>query len=111
MSEKSHKRNMRSDPSNSQSDIEVASSSNEGNLHLSEQDMEDVSNKIENKISKRLRLAEFGQRKILRLIENLSSRVDNLSSTSSEKGGCSNSNIRIPNCHSGNTFNIEGFWL
>ena len=49
MSEKSHKRNMRNDPSNSQSDIEVASSSNEGNLHLPEQDFEDVSKKLKTK--------------------------------------------------------------
>ena len=60
MSEKFHKRKLRSDPSNSES--EVASSSNEKNLNFSEQDFEDISNKIENKISKRLRDAEFGQR-------------------------------------------------
>ena len=62
MSEKFHKRKLRSDPSNSESDIEVGSSSNEKNLNFSEQDFEDISNKIENKISKRLRDAEFGQR-------------------------------------------------
>ena len=50
MPEKFHKPNLRIDPSNSQSDIEVASSSNEENLHLSEHDFEDISNKIENKV-------------------------------------------------------------
>ena len=86
MPEKSHKRKLRSDSSNSQSDIEIASSSDEERLHLSEQDFEDISNKIENNASKRLRDAEFGQLEILRLIENLSSKVDNLSGSSSEQG-------------------------
>ena len=80
MPEKSHKRKLRSDPSSNQSGLQAFS--DEENLHLSEQDFEDISNKRENKISKRLRDAEFGQREILRLIKNLSSKVDNLSSTS-----------------------------
>ena len=50
MPEKSHKRKLRNDSSNNQSDMEVASSSNEKNLHLSEQDFEDISNKIGTKI-------------------------------------------------------------
>ena len=83
---KSHKRKLRSDPSNSQSDIEDANFSNEENLHLAEQVFDDISNKTENKILKRLRDAEFGQREILRLIEKLSSKVDTLSGTSSEQG-------------------------
>ena len=41
MPEKSHTRKLRSDPSSSHSDKEVASSSNEGNLQLSERDFED----------------------------------------------------------------------
>ena len=83
MPEKLHKRKLRSDPSSSQSNVEAASLANDEILQLSEQDFEDISNKIENKISKCLLDAEFGQREILRLIENLSSKVDNLSSTSS----------------------------
>ena len=83
MPEKSHKRK-RSDPSSIQLDVEVASILYEENLRLSEQDFEDISNKIENKISKRLHDAEFGQREILRLIQILSSKLENLSSTSSE---------------------------
>ena len=53
---------------------------------MPEQDFEDISNQIENKISKRLRDAEIGQWEILRLIENLISKGDNMSSTSYEQG-------------------------
>ena len=67
-------------------DVEVARSSNDENFQLSKRDFEDISNKIENKISKRIRDTEFSQREILSLIENLSSKVDNLSSAASEQG-------------------------
>ena len=72
--EKSQKRKLRSDHCTSQPpDIELTSLSNEENLQLSERDFEDISKKIENEISKRLRDTEFIQREILRLIDNLSS--------------------------------------
>ena len=90
MPEKYHKRTPRSDHFNSQSDIDVASFSNEGNLHLSEQDFEDNTNIVENIISEHLHDAEFGQKEISRLIENLSSKVDHLASTSSEQGFSTN---------------------
>ena len=86
MPEKSQKRKLRSDQSTSQFDIETASSINDENAVLSEKDFEDISNKIENKISKRLRDTELNQREILKLIESLSSKVDNLSSVNSEQG-------------------------
>ena len=86
MPEKSQKRKLRSDQSTSQFDIETASSINDENVVLSERDFEDISNKIENKISKRLRDTELNQREILKLIESLSSKVDNLSSVNSEQG-------------------------
>ena len=86
MPEKSQKRKLRSDQSTSQFDIETASSINDENAVLSEWDFEDISNKIENKISKRLRDTELNQREILKLIESLSSKVDNLSSVNSEQG-------------------------
>ena len=89
MSENTHKRKLSSDPSSSHPDVEVACLSNDENHQLSERDFEDISNKIENKMSKRLRYAEFGQREILRLIENLSSKVDNTSSNTSSEQGCS----------------------
>ena len=86
MPEKSQKRKLRSDQSTSQFDIETASSINDENAVLSERDFEDISNKIENKTSKRLRDTELNQREILKLIESLSSKVDNLSSVNSEQG-------------------------
>ena len=86
MPEKSQKRKLRSDQSTSQFDIETASSINDENAVLSERDFEDISNKIENEISKRLRDTELNQREILKLIESLSSKVDNLSSVNSEQG-------------------------
>ena len=86
MPEKSQKRKLRSDQSTSQFDIETASSINDENAVLSERDFEDISNKIENKISKRLRDTELNQREILKLIESLSTKVDNLSSVNSEQG-------------------------
>ena len=84
--EKTHKRKLRSDPSSNHSDRKVATFFNEENTQFTERDFEDISNKIENRICKRLREAKFGQREISRLIENLSHKVDNLSSTSSEQG-------------------------
>ena len=92
MPERSQKRKLRSDQSTSQIDEEVASSTNDENTLLSDRDFEDISNKIENKISKRLKDTELNQREILKLIENLSSKVDNLSSTSSERG-CSTNRV------------------
>ena len=79
MPERSQKRKLRSDQSTSQIDEEVASSTNDENTLLSDRDFEDISNKIENKISKRLRDTELNQLEILKLIESLSSKVDNLS--------------------------------
>ena len=86
MPEKSQKRKLRSDQSTSQFDVETASFINDENTVLSERDFEDISNKIENRISKRLKDTELNQREILKLIENLSSKVDNLSSVNSEQG-------------------------
>ena len=86
MPERSQKRKLRSEQSTSQLDEEVVSSTNDENALLSDRDFEDISNKIENKISKRLRDTELNQREILKLIESLSSKVDNLSNVSSERG-------------------------
>ena len=59
-------------------DVEIASSTNDENVLLSDRDFEDISSKVENRFSKRLRDTEVNQREILKLIENLSSKVDNL---------------------------------
>ena len=79
MPEKSLKRKLRSDQSTSQIDEDVASLTNDESTLLSDNDFEDISNKIKNKISKRLRDTELNQREILKLIESSSSKVDNLS--------------------------------
>ena len=86
MPEKSQNWKLRSDQSTSQIEGEVASSTNDENTLLSDRDFEDISNRIENKISKRLRDTELNQREILKLIESLSCQVDNLSNVSSEPG-------------------------
>ena len=78
MPEKTQKRKLRSDQSTSQMDVETASSTNDENVLLSDRDFEDISSKVENRFSKRLRDTEVNQREILKLIENLSSKVDNL---------------------------------
>ena len=78
MPEKTQKRKLRSDQSTSQMDEEIASSTNDENVLFSDRDFEDISSKVENRLSKRLRDTEVNQREILKLIENLSSKVDNL---------------------------------
>ena len=78
MPEKTQKRKLRSDQSTSQIDEEIASSTNDENVLLSDRDFEDISSKVENRLSKRLRDTEVNQGEILKLIENLSSKVDNL---------------------------------
>ena len=85
MPEKTQKRKLRSDQSTSQIDEEIASSTNDANVLLSDRDFEDISSKVENRLSKRLRDTEVNQREILKLIENLSSKVDNLTSVNLEQ--------------------------
>ena len=80
MPEKTQKRKLGSDQSTSQIDEEIASSTNNENVLLSDRDFEDISGKVENRLSKRLRDTEVNQREILKLIENLSSKVDSLTS-------------------------------
>ena len=87
MPEKSQKRKLRSDPSSSLENVESTSQASDENTCLTEQDFSDISNKIENRLSKRLRDAEFGQREILKLIENLAAKVDGLSNSATEPSG------------------------
>ena len=53
---------------------------------------EDITNKLENRMSKRLRDTEHSRRQIPRLIENLLSKVDSLPNVSLDQGS---SNSRI----------------
>ena len=85
MPEKTQKRKLRSDQSTSQLEVENFSCPNDENASLSEQDFEDITSKVENRLSKRLRDTVFGQREILKLIENLTSKVDSLSNPASEQ--------------------------
>ena len=94
MPERSQKRKLKSDQSTSQTEKDVASLTNDENTLLSDRDFEDFPNKIENKISKRLRDTELNQREILKLIESLSSKVDKLSSVSTARG-CLTTRIEI----------------
>ena len=87
MPEKSRKRKLRSVQSSSLENVEVSSQASDENTCLNDQDLSDISNKIENRLSKRLRDTEFSQREILRLIENLTSKVDNLSNPTLERSG------------------------
>ena len=85
MPEKTQKRKLRSYQSTSHVEIENYNYPNDENASLSEQDFEDISSKVGNRLSKRLRDTEFGQREILRLIENFTSKVDSLSNPASEQ--------------------------
>ena len=87
MPEKSQKRKLRSDKSSSLENAEITIQVSDENTYLTEQDFTDISNKIENRLSKRLRDAEFRQREILRLIDNLASKVDDLSNSTTEPSG------------------------
>ena len=86
MPEKSQKK-LRSDQSSSQENAEISSQVSDENTCLTEKDVADISNKIKNRLSKRLRDTEFTQREILRLIENLTSKVESLSNPTTEQSG------------------------
>ena len=75
---------LRSDQSTSHVEIENYIYPNDENASLSEQDFEDISSKVENRLSNRMRDTEFGQREILGLIENLTSKIGSLSNRASE---------------------------
>ena len=87
MPEKSQQRKLRNDQSSSQENAGNSSQVSDENTCLTEQDFPDISNKIEYRLSKRLRDTEFSQREIFRLNENLLSRVDSLSNPTSEQFG------------------------
>ena len=85
MPEKTQKRMLRSDQSTSHVEIENYIYPNDESASLSEQDFEDISSKVENRLSNRLRHTEFGQREILGLIESLTSKIGSLSNPASEQ--------------------------
>ena len=95
MPEKSQKRKLRRGPVEGSDLMESSSIPTDENNCISEQDFEDITSKVENKMPKRLRDTEFCQREILKLIENLTAKVDNLANSSPPDTGCPNSSTEI----------------
>ena len=88
MLERSQKRKLRIDPPDDHELAEESSLQSDENNCISQQDFEDISSKVENKLSKRLRDIEHCQREILNLIENLSAKVDSLSNPTPLEPDC-----------------------
>ena len=79
MPERSSKRKARRDsPVNSLDEPESSSMRTENAPSLSDKDVTELSEKIEKSVSKRIKDAEVGQREILKMIENLTSKIDTL---------------------------------
>ena len=80
MPERSSKRKARRDSvTSSLGEPEATSLRTENVPSISDQDFSELSEKIEKSVTRRIRDAEVGQREILKMIENLSSRIDSLS--------------------------------
>ena len=79
MPERSSKRKARRDsPVNSLDEPESSSMRTENTPSLSDKDFTELSEKIEKSVSKRIKDTEVGQREILKMIENLTSKIDTL---------------------------------
>ena len=79
MPERSSKRKARRDsPVNSLDEPESSSMRTENTPSLSDKDFTELSEKIEKSVSKRFKDTEVGQREILKMIENLTSKIDTL---------------------------------
>ena len=79
MPERSSKRKARRDsPVNSIDGPESSSTRTENTPCLSDKDFNELSEKIEKSVSKRIKDTEVGQREILKMIENLASKIDTL---------------------------------
>ena len=71
---RSQKRKLRRDPAKDSDLVENSSIPTDENNCISEQDFEEITSKVENKVSKRLRDREHCPREILKVIENLSAK-------------------------------------
>ena len=79
MPERSSKRKARRDsPVNSLDEPESSSMRTENTPSLSDKDFTELSEKIEKSVNKRIKDTEVGQREILKMIENLTSKIDTL---------------------------------
>ena len=84
MPERSSKRKARRDSvSGSIGEPETSSLRSENIPSISDKDFSELSGKIEKSVNRRIKDAEVGQRGILRMIENLSSKIDTFSDKSS----------------------------
>ena len=80
MPERSSKRKARRDSvSSSLGEPEAASQRTENVPSISDRDFSEISEKIKKSVGRRIKDAETGQREILKMIENLSSKIDSLS--------------------------------
>ena len=80
MPERSSKRKARRDSvTSSLGEPEATSLRTENVPSISDRDFSELSEKIEKSVTRRIKDAEVGQREILEMIENLSSKIDSLS--------------------------------
>ena len=80
MPERSSKRKARRDSvSSSLGEPEAGSQRTENVPSISDRDFSEISEKIEKSVGRRIKDAETGQREVLKMIENLSSKIDSLS--------------------------------
>ena len=75
-------------------EVSVESSIGDESRQLVKKDYGEISINVEIILSKRLKDTEMGQREILSLIENISSEVENLSKSDSER--CSSAEKETP---------------
>ena len=79
MPERISKRKARRDsPTSSIDEPEASSMITENVPSFSDRDISELSEKIEKSVSRRIKDTETGQREILKMIENLSSKIDSL---------------------------------
>ena len=79
MPERSSKRKTRRESITSSVDEPECSSMRTGNVpSISDKDFADLTEKIEKSMNERIKDTETGQREILKMIENLSSKIDSL---------------------------------
>ena len=84
MPERSSKRKARRESITSSVDEPECSSMRTGNVpSISDKDFADLLEKIEKSVNKRIKDTETGQREMLKMIENLSSKIDSLTDKTS----------------------------
>ena len=106
MPERSSKRKARSESITSSVDEPESSSMRTGNVpSISDKDFADLTQKIEKSVNKRIKDTETGKRELLKMIENLSSKIDSLTDKTScdlNQGlnGVNSENVILIRCQS-----------